>query len=343
MASTHYDNKLFAQGLHGVLRATWKLRLVTPLAIRNGLSIKYSEPKASKSRGLHVRFKWQEPDETDYEVAALHFGYEVVEGTLRAFHFVPASSVRGALRSWTINHLVHPNYRQDMTPPEHDDDPEEKKQKAYLKRVQEALNDPHSGYCLMANLFGLAFETRKKAHELALAHAGRLRVETEKFANTQAHPIAINGVLDDGAVGPPNVNRQMTVRNPLDRMTHASKEGGLHHFLEFCAGESFLVHLTILNPKAQDLGLLSLWVREIDEGMLRLGALSSIGRGRITVSEQSYRLWQRANLSPLEGCASVSNAMSNDVLAGLWREYELPVEKLSAFENSLVMPQLRVE
>lgn len=333
--NSKYDNKIFAEGVRGVLRATWKLQLITPLAIRNGLSIKYSEPKASKSRGLRLRFKWQEleAEDSDYELAALHFGYEVVADKLQAFHFVPASSVRGALRSWTINHLVHPKYRQDMNPPEHDDDPEEKKQKAYLKIVQEALDDPTSGYGLMANLFGLAFETRKAAKEMA--HAGRLRVQTEKFANAQARPIAINGVLEEGMVGPRNANRQMTVRNPLDRMTHASKEGGLHHFLEFCAGETFLVRLNILNPKAQDLGLFSLWARELNEGMLRFGALASIGRGRVAIAEQSYRLWQRANLSPLADFTPVSNETSNDVLAGLWREYELPSEKLATFEQHL--------
>jgi hypothetical protein len=333
MTSSDYNNKVFAQGLHGLLRATWKLRLMTPLAIRNGLSIKYSEPKASKSRGLRLRFKWQEPDETDYEVAALHFGYEVVEGGLQAFHFVPPSSVRGALRSWTINHLVHPQYRKDMTPPEHDDDPEQKKQKAYLEKVKEALNNPQSGYPIVAKLFGLAFETRDAAKEMA--HAGRIRVETERFANTQAQPIAINGVLDEGSVGPRNVDRQMAVRNPLDRMTHGSKEGGLHHFLEFCTGESFNVLINILNPVAQDLGLLSLWVREMNEGMLRLGALSSIGRGRVTVTEHSYRLWQRANLSPIQEFAPTAEARSSDVLSDVWREYELPVDKLVNFEQSL--------
>ncbi len=335
MNDTGYNNRIFAEGVHGVLRVNWTLRCETPLAIRNGLFISYEEPKIIKGRGLRLKFKWKAPDETDYEVAALHFGYEIENAALQPFHFVPASSVRGALRSWTINHLVHPNFRKDMTPPEHEDDPEEKKQKAYLRKIKAALSDPRSGYRLVTSLFGLAFETREVAKDLA--HAGRLRIETEKFAHAHAKPIAINGILADGEVGPHNANRQMTVRNPLDRMTHASKEGGLHHFLEFCAGENFTAQLSILNPQSSDIGLISLWVREINDGMLRIGALSNLGRGRVAVTDQSYGLWQRPGAPKLNGFEHFVTAKNNsdDVLAGLWQNYKLPVAALSKFEAYL--------
>lgn len=335
MNAPEYNNRIFAEGVHGVLRVDWRLRCVTPLAIRNGLTIGYDETKINKGRGLGVKFRWREPEESGYEVAILHFGYEIADGALHIYHYVPASSLRGALRSWTINHLVRPEFRKDMMPPEYDDehDPTEQRQKTYLNRVKAALDDPHSGYRPVASLFGLAFETRKEARDLA--HAGRLRVDTRRFAAAQPRPIAINGKLNDGAAGPANAHRQMTVRNPLDRMTHASKEGGLHHFLEFCAGESFAAQLTILNPRPADLGLLSFWVREMNEGLLRLGALASIGRGRVQITEQSYHLWQRADLTPLQRFESVPDTSTGEVLAGLWRAYRLEAARLSEFESSL--------
>jgi CRISPR/Cas system CSM-associated protein Csm3 (group 7 of RAMP superfamily) len=136
-------------------------------------------------------------------------------------------------------------------------------------------------------------------------------------------------------VGPGNAARQMTVRNPLDRITHASRDGGLHHFLEFSRGQSFNVQLVIRNPQASDLGLLSLWQREMDDGLLRLGALSSVGRGRVKVVEAGYRLWQRANAPAFQGMDKfiAEESESQDILAGLWQSHTLPTQSLSQFEQ----------
>lgn len=326
-------------GLSGVLLASWRLRCETPLAVRNGLQVEYESQDHHKSRGDRIRFHWRPKDKKPGEdqdeaaVAALHYGYVVEGGRLAARHAVPPSSVRGALRSWTISHLVHPRYRSGMTPPENET-PEETD--AYLARVKQAQDDPAGGWLTIASLFGQAFESRDE--ELELSRAGRLRVETDPFEGKGPQSISVNGWLEDEAepVGPENARRQMTVRNPLDRVTHASRKGGLHQFLEFCAGEEFNLRLKIIDPQDSDLGLLGLWLREMNLGMLRLGALAAIGRGRVAVVEEqsSVCLWLQAG-DPLpdwlDGFEPAGDGAAEEPLAGLWREYRLPVAALDRF------------
>lgn len=323
-----YSNQIYSSGVYSVLKVYWKLRCETPLAIRNGITIGFEDGSQNKSRGMGQRFMWRasnDKDKSESEVSALHYGYKVVDDNVKAYHFVPPSSVRGALRSWTINHLVHSSYRTKIKLTEKKEDNEAKD---YIANIQQALADPKSGYQLIASLFGQAFDTRDGVENLS--NSGRLMIETTWFSNTKAQPIAINGILeDDGLVGPVNVHRQMTVRNPLDRMTHASKDRGLHHFLEFCKGETFEIKMTVLNPQGCDLGLLSLWQREINDGLLRFGALSSIGRGRVSILEPIYELqlsklakrpeWLSEHLKPF---IDTSNP-NKDVLSGLWDSYML--------------------
>ncbi len=335
-----YDNKILQGGVHGVLLARWRLRCETPLAIRNGLSISVAEPKRPKTRGMGLTFRWLPHQGDEHEVAALHYGYEVSGSQVRSYHYVPASSVRGALRSWTINHLVQPAWRRDMTPPDKEEGKEA--QDAYLGRVRGALSERASGWELIGSLFGSALDTREE--ENRWSNVGRLRLETERFAcatkrcDAPPQPIAANGRVAQGDVGPGNARRQLTVRNPLDRMTHASREGGLHHFLEFCAGEEFVVRLAIVNPQGVDIGLLGLWVREMNDGLLRLGALATIGRGRVKVNEEGYTLWQRPGAPALEGFERFTKAGAlapDDALAGLWEPYTLAPEALAHFQTYL--------
>ncbi|MBN1145608.1 MAG: hypothetical protein JXA78_00020 [Anaerolineales bacterium] len=329
-----YNNQIFLQGVHSILLVCWPLRCETPLAIRNGMSITYHEPKVTKGRGLGLKFMWQaSKDNTSHDVATLHYGYEIEGSKVISHHFVPPSSVRGALRSWTVNHLVHPDFRSHMSPPVKED---EQKTEQYLDAVRTALADPSSGYQIIASLFGSAVETRIEVANLS--NAGRLNVETEKFSHAKAQPIAINGVLDQGEVGPTNAKRQMSVRNPLDRITHASKEPGLHHFLEFCRGETFVVQLSIINPESIDLGILSLWARELNDGLIRIGALSNIGRGRVSIVEPSYSLWCKRGFPEFSGFDhffETNERPPGEVFLDLWRSYSLDAAKLVNFEPYL--------
>lgn len=337
-----YNNKLYADGVYGMLKVRWVLKLETPMVIRNGKFIHYkSREKAnSKNRGLGIEFGWSKSTDKDKpDVAALHYGYEIRDGKVQAYHFVPASGVRGAFRSWVIDHLVHPEYRQGITPKKKENDEAVDKAQAalYVSAVNAALEDRSHGYQLVASLFGLAAAS---GYEKEMAeNAGRLRVETERFQSAKIEPIEANGIVSRGNAGPGNAKREMVVRNPVDRVTHASKDGGLHQFLQFCKGETFVVTLSVRNPTDSDLGLLSLWRREMEDGLLRIGALSSIGRGRVCVEKETCQLWIRpgaTGVSMQRFRVVADEKRQQDVLAGIWQEYELAEESMAEFESALL-------
>lgn len=334
-----YDHRLYTKGVHSVLLVEWSLVCKTPLVIRNGKTLTYTEDTArAKTRGRDLALQWQESGKagpkqsgkvTEAEMASLAYGYVIENGQVVPYHFVPASSVRGSLRSWTLRHLLHPDFRGKLVPPGSEDEPGTT---VYLAELKRALACRRYGYELVASLFGLATDTRT-GEELP-ANAGRLTVETDYFAGVDAGEIGAGGVTMGAAAGPQNVRRQLRVRNPLDRITHGSKDGGLHHFLEICRGEIFTVRMAIVNPLDADLGLLSLWHRELDEGLLRLGALASIGRGRVAIDGQHYTLWKERTALPLAGMAhfvAEEIAEDEDALAGIWQRYQLPTEKLVQF------------
>jgi hypothetical protein len=326
-----YQQKVFAQGIKRVLCAEWKLRCETPLVIRNGLSVAYTEPKGSTSPDVHLH--WRPPTTDTHSVASLYYGYEIVNGHVSAFHVVPASTVRGALRSWTIQHVVHADFRDVGTLPP---TAEPEQAAIHAAKLRQALADKRYGYPLIASLFGLALDTARDDEQMS--NASRLRIATEKFDQVQLQPLSASGMTEQGDGGPSGADRFMNVRNPLDRITHASKVGGLHHFLEFCAQQSFIVRLTILNPQAADLGLLSLWVNEMNHGLLRIGGLTSIGRGRVAVIAQSYDLWRSRHAPPLaeiEHLLVERSDISGDALAGLWHHFEVPPLALSHCESAL--------
>lgn len=325
-----YDDKLYAAGVHSVFLVDWQFVCQTPLALRNGARVKYSDGAAPKARLQNMSLTWSEPGDQDKKVAALYYGYRVSNGRLESYHFVPPSSVRGALRSWTMRRLVRPDLLQPLTPPPAED---QAATVVYAASVASALADRSTGYELIASLFGLATDTREESG--AFANRGRLKVETTPFdSTTQGRELDVSGVPMPAVGGPANAARHMAVRNPIDRVTHASREGGLHHFLEFRRGEKFGVTLSIANPRAVDLGLIALWRREIDDGLLRFGALHSIGRGRVRIVRPTYQLWRRPN-APEFAAMTQFQAREvdplSDALAGIWRRYDVPAEALDGF------------
>ena len=328
-----YNDQLYADGVHSVLLVDWVLTCETPLAIRNRQRLAYVDAAPTKTRYLNLNLRWHPARKPEHEVTALHYGYEIHGGQVRSYHFVPPSSVRGALRSWSIRHLVHPKLVETLMP--QSSDGEADASTADGVTVQQGLAQRDTGCELIASLFGLAADESKKD---ALSNAGRLRIETEKFVREGLRPVDVSGVKMTTTNGPDNVQREMPVRNPLDRMTHASRDAGLHRFLEVARGQTFVVHLRITNPLDCDLGLLGLWVREMEDGMLRFGALASIGRGRMAVQQQTYELWRRANAPQLQGHAllrkEAGGSRTDDILAGLWTRYVVSPEALLKFAET---------
>lgn len=328
-----YNDRLYADGVHSVLLAEWELLCQTPLVIRNGQHLAYADNAPTKTRYRNPEMKWRGKQGQEYEVAALHYGYEIQGGSVHSYHFVPSSSIRGSLRSWSIRHLIHPAVYPALTSVPKDDATSMAVHKACVQRGFERRD---TGCELIASLFGLAADEGEADMP---SNAGRLHVETEKFVGTELRPVDASGVCMGSAEGPENVRREMPVRNPLDRMTHASREGGLHRFLEVARGATFKVHLRIINPLDCDPGLLGLWVRELNYGMLRFGALSSIGRGRVEVRKQTYELWRRANAPRLKGHSILGDETDgnrqNEILSGLWKCHIIQPEKLLEFGEYL--------
>lgn len=324
-----YNDLLYSEGVHSVLLAEWELLCKTPMVIRNGYQIAYADSALTKTRYRDLQLKWRGKENQEYEVAALHYGYEIRGRQVHSYHFVPPSSIRGALRSWSIRHLVHSALYPALIPaPKEDIDA----MTIHKTCVRQGLAQRDTGCELIASLFGIAADEGEADMP---SNAGRLHIETERFTGTRLRPVDVSGVSMASSDGPDNVHREMPVRNPLDRVTHSSRDGGLHRFLEVACGEIFKVHLRIINPLDCDLGLLGLWVRELNEGMLRFGALSSIGRGRMEMRHQIYELWHRANAPTLQGHELLGDEMignrPNDILSGLWKCWAISPEALLEF------------
>ena len=333
-----FDPKIFAQGVYGVLQIDWLLRCETPLALRNGLTLAYTESKRGKERGQGLNLLWREKrNNNEHEVSALHYGPKVQGDQVRFIHFVPGSSVRGALRNWIARHLVQKEMVAALKPPPQKEETDEEETETFLEVLDKALDTGYKSIELVFSLFGQTADSRTEGERRLEANAGRLRVDVQPFAGANLRGIDSSGSSMTVQEGPDNAARHMTVRSPIDRITHAAKESGLHHFLEFSKGETFRVRLSISNPTPQDLGMISLWRREMNDGLLRFGALSSVGRGRVSVQEEAYDLWlgpQARVFADAEGLQAVDDD-EDDALAGLWQHYTLSGEKLSSFEKSL--------
>ncbi len=332
-----FDPRIFAYGVYGALNVCWRLRCETPLTIRNGLALAYSEGSQAKERGQDLRLYWRgRRNDREVQVTALHYSPRLRGDRVEFIHFAPGSSLRGSWRGWTLWHLVARERLVGLTPPKKDDD-DETATEAYLAALDEALDAGYRSYDLVFSLFGQVADSRIEARCLE-ANAGRLRVAVQPFAGVNLRTVDSSGASMTAHDGPDNVQRHMAVRSPIDRLTHATKEGGLHHFLEFSKGSVFETQLRILNPRPWDLGLLSLWRREMNDGMLRFGALASVGRGRVSVQEETYEAWgsaralQNAGL-PAEQWPTIDDL--EDPLEGLWQGFLIPPATLSTFETAL--------
>lgn len=319
-------NRPFENGIHGIIKISWKLHLDTPLAIRNGFSFKWKSTEGEKARNDLVEFQWNESKQGDYhDLMDLNFVIELRGQELVPLYQVPASSLRGALRLWTIRHLVDRSVWPALAG---------KKEIPFEEIKQWCLN-LKNGFALLTGLFGIALEGvfNKENPEEAegYAHAGRLRVNTAPFAipGAAAEPATDHFQIKKGhQCGPNNVNRQVNLRGPVDRITHSAKEGGLHTFLEFSSGQNFDAGLVILNPVPEDLGLVALWEREMEYGFLRLGAVSSVGRGRIHVdgSKSDYEIYSLPgeDLSEFFESSAPDAEPYTDKLADLWEKRTIP-------------------
>lgn len=349
----------FREGIHSALYCCWTLTLKTPLVIRHGSSGSYKNNKEGykKGRGQEKEFLWREKEKGEGEhtwtgVADFNFQFSIgSDGELRVDYSIPPSSIRGALRQWAIKQMVHSDQRHHFQSPKLEGFNEEEKA-SFLKQISEAReyvedtgHNWHHILSLFGNAFDLTFEELEQLDEFekldkleekeTMTWAGRLKVHS---TIKQLSKHGIDGITTEHMPpnAPENIQRHINVRNPLDRMTMAAKNQGLHHTLEMSSGQEFEVELHILNPKPKDIEILVLWEDDINDGFLRFGGLTSQGRGRCEISQAVYKLYA-SHTSVFAGhIASVKEqgTKEDDILDGFWTGVSLTKDELSTvFEN----------
>jgi hypothetical protein len=309
----------FKKGLKNLLTVEWTLSLVTPLCIKNGHASAFkSSAGDSKSRYDQVQFSWNmDAREGIVDVQDFVFDIRVTENGVQPLYLLPASSIRGAFRSWTLKRLIRNEKHRNLLNIEEND-------QEGGERLLAAVSEDN-GLALAADLFGAA--ARKNTGERnPLSRSGRLRVEVGDILNERREKPWVQGnhwQSSGNRFGPANAARHISVRGPVDRFTHAAREGGVHHFLELSPEQTFKVRLKIVNPDSHHLGLVHIWGREIHDGMLRIGGLSAIGRGRLDLKKDDavYRLYALPQ-NPPEWLSDTHAEMENrtdDPLAFLWK------------------------
>lgn len=248
---------------------TWEMTLETPLVVRSGGKFGWKNTAASKTRNNRMKFVWGQEKGSLEEIGDLNFSIRLVGQEARPYYHIPSAGIRGALREWAITNLL-PRKQWDM--------------EAYLKDLPSGESVPEMMDNII-NFFGFAVSTSNKERTKHCTRAGRLIINVEPFTETAEKP-QMQGTWDEQAgnnYGPDNAQRHVKPRNPLDRITHAAKDGGLHNFLEFSAGQKVKVNISVKNPTDFDRRLLEVMKQEINDGMIRFGGLSGIGRGKATV------------------------------------------------------------
>jgi hypothetical protein len=329
--------------LGGILRARWEARLETPLCIKSGTDSAFNPSRGGdKTRNVNMGFRWQK-EKTDHEVqvSELNYAVEVAQGRAIPLYRVFSRSFRGALRGWTIRHLVQADnqslldrlteHTEDQTQSERApqetlpepgplpryevNDPTQANQ--VLQEFKTALKtDP--GLVLVYEVFGIAAKSDPGGG--TISKQGNLKVEVS-FSGAPSTKPQVQGDWQQDAgnsFGPGNAERNISVRGPLCRITQAARSGGLHYFLEFSPGQQMDITLTLRKPHPSHAGLLALWEREINAGLLRLGGLSSIGRGRLSLSQAEYDVIGTDAFIADWPSTSPYPVVSTDVFADIW-------------------------
>lgn len=333
--------KPFEHGVYGVLHVDWTLKLETPLTIHNGQKTAYKQqdPTMKKGRGKDRDVNWTQAlkkldkrikeKEGWSEVADFNYHFEIEDNQVVPQYAIPSSSIRGTLRNAAITSFIE---REDWQcfnlpkKPEKHDDAALAERKRKIDNALKHLQNQQSGWYDVLSLFGLVFELEEKQQQ-PLVWAGRLRLTVAPLESKSGE---IDGkYYADG--GPDNLKRHITVRNPLDRVTSAAKEGGLHFKIEMSEGQGFQVHCEILNPRQTDIELLEAWRDDINAGYLRFGALTSQGRGRTIIAHETHTLYLRTNRPQ---AAQLDDLDKSDLFYGIWKSKQLSLAKLKHFELS---------
>jgi hypothetical protein len=326
--------------VQSVLLVRWGLETKAPLIVRatQPAALKLDDPEKSKGRANSVEYAWEDA------AASLEKKVEIKGKEKRVFseltdfnyHFradgdkivpeygIPAGSVRGSLRHAVIKSRIAPGMRREFEPPKLEAgvySMDELRQR--MLDARQRLMQQDNQWRSILTLFGSALDLTPE-DDPSLTWAGRLRVETE-LKTTPPGGMKVAGITVQG--GPDNLRRHMTSRNPLDRITHAARDGGLHAFTEMSPGSHFSVNLRILNPALSDWEIVGEWEDDVSEGYLRFGALTSQGRGKVAFVSRNYELYGTA-AAPFH---SRLNRLADklELWVGIWKGGEIGAEELT--------------
>jgi CRISPR/Cas system CSM-associated protein Csm3 (group 7 of RAMP superfamily) len=313
--------------LKGVALIEWKLKTATLLCIKSGTTSLWeqSTSRDAKMRQVGAKFDFftkQKSKGTEASLSDFYYDTFFKKDKLQVRYCIPASSFRGAIRSYTIKRLV-PKQSWSATDTVKKERTEDSSltQDEKQQQMTAALNLP--GWHLVQNLFGIATDSAdEKLKEETVA--GRLTVSVGELDSVPEEIFRrqlIGGDFGTFRTGSTHGNMVITTRNPLDRVTQAAKDGGLHSFMELAPGNVFTASLRIVNPSFTDLGLVAFWEKGIQSGLLRIGRLTSLGRGRLTIDSTKITIFTR---NPEQFLGLVPHEEhTNDRLNGVFKEYTI--------------------
>jgi CRISPR/Cas system CSM-associated protein Csm3 (group 7 of RAMP superfamily) len=332
----------FTQGVTSLLKCVWTFELKTPLVIRASTSASIRNNEGGKGRKKTSDLRWEDTSgQTDSNWSLVKdFNYEFyleevdsLEGrknVLKVRYSIPGSSIRGALRQWTIHALVQEEEKRLFSLPKRGSEitiPKSERMISARKAVEDYQNHWHD----ILSLFGIAFDLNPGVDE-PLVWSGRIDMSPINFLDN-------TGITEGYQYEQSSVNRcaplssksHIKTRSPLDRVTMAARSHGLHSCIEMSEGQRFFLEFRILNPKPNDLRILKIWKRDLNAGFIRFGGLTTQGRGKVRIGSETYTLFAACN-SPL--AASIRKFEKPDIVepdmlfSDLWTGAELDFECL---------------
>ena len=302
--------------INGTARIDWEFETATPLCIKSGTTSLWEQETSPKTRLVNATFDFFKKNSARKNISDFYYDVVFCKGRPRIRYKVPSSSVRGALRNHTIRTLVDKKYWNVFSSAE-DEEAQGNKDSS------EALRDP--GGKIIQNLFGLAVEGSKApADDPSIA--GRLRVQVGELGELTEEELRKNLAqegfnLDSVKFGSRHGRMIFSTRNPVDRITHAARAGGLHSFMELAPGNRFNVKMEIINPVPEDLGIVAFWENAIRDGLLRFGGIISSGRGRVKINKTGVMLYLRSPGPFNNLCRAGKNTA--DIISDIFKAYTI--------------------
>ena len=246
------------------------------------------------------------------EISTIYKEPYISENILAYYYKIPSSSFRGALRSFFIENFIEDEFFYLFNEAK-----ESNQNKDNL--LLESINQTSENFNFLYYLFGFSFDS---SSESPYGRKGKISFLTHNiFYNEQ--------LLTESAVN-------FQTRSPIDRMTHATKEHGLHRFEQIPQESTFSVDIQIINPSLDDLGFINLCEREIEYGMIRFGGVGSIGKGRLSFVNKNYDYFYKPNCKEINFLSSRSDEENKDILDCCFEKISvLDISEFKLFGNNI--------